>query len=131
MRYLTDTHVLIWAQNNPARLPPAIAGVLGDPTNEVFYSVVSIWEISIKFGLGKLDLLGHTPEEFLDGVRQSGIAVCPLTAETVASSHRLPRRHGDPFDRLLFWQAIREGVVLLCGDSVAQQYVPDGLSVVH
>ena len=131
MRYLADTHILIWAQNQPDRLPPRLAHLIGDPLHDVYFSPVSLWEIAIKFGLGKLDLLGHTPEHFADGVRESGMRCLTVMNQVYASSYRLPRRHNDPFDRLLFWQAIREGVTLLTVDPAAELYRQDGLVILR
>ena len=131
MSYLADTDILIWALNHPDRLSPSIARCLGDPTSQCFYSGVSLWEIALKCHLGKLNLRGHTPEEFLEALDNSFFEPLPLDNQTIASSHRLPRLHGDPFDRLLVWQAISGGQTLLSADQATDQYIPWGLSVTH
>ena len=131
MSYLADTHVLIWALNQPARMPATIAPCLADRTQQCFYSPVSIWEIAIKYNLGKLDLLGHTPEEFLDELDASFFDCLPLDTRVVASSYQLPRLHGDPFDRMLIWQAISSGYTLLSVDRATDRYIPYGLSLLH
>ena len=131
MRHLLDTQVLIWALNRPEALSAAARRILEDSGNECFYSPVSLWEISIKYGLGKLDLLGHTPEEFHAEVVRGFLTCLPLDNRVLVSSHRLPRLHGDPFDRLLIWQAIASGCVFLSADRATDSYVPHGLSVVH
>jgi len=131
MNYLADTHILIWALNQPTRMPATIAQCLADRTQQCFYSPVSIWEIAIKYGLGKLDLLGHTPEEFLDELESSFFECLPLDPRVVATSHQLPRLHGDPFDRMLIWQAICADCTLLSADPATDQYVPHGLAVLH
>jgi PIN domain nuclease of toxin-antitoxin system len=129
--YLADTHVLLWALNDPGRLSPAMAAILADTTTDVFYSPASLWEIAIKFGLGKLDLLGHTPEDVAAALEDSLYDTLPLDPLTLASSHRLPRRHKDPFDRLLIWQAIRSDLVLLSADASVDAYAEDGLRRLH
>jgi PIN domain nuclease of toxin-antitoxin system len=129
--YLLDTHVLIWALNAPGRLSPALRKVLADDDATVHYSPASLWEIAIKFGLGKLDLRGHTPEEFHEAVEASLFPPLVLDPGALASSHRLPRRHRDPFDRLLVWQAIRAGLVLLSADEALDAYAEDGLAVLR
>jgi PIN domain nuclease of toxin-antitoxin system len=126
-RYLADTHILIWTVNQPERLPPTVKGALSDPAGQACFSPVSIWEIAIKHSLGKLDLNGHSPEELLGQILASGFTCERPSVETIASSHRLPRRHKDPFDRLIVWQAISQGLTLLSVDSVAALYAQDGL----
>jgi PIN domain nuclease of toxin-antitoxin system len=127
MLCLADTHVLIWAVARPERLPAAVREILENPANNVGFSPVSLWEISIKFALGKLDLGGREPEALLQVIRDSGFAELPVTADTVATSHHLARRSRDPFDRLLIWQAIQTGAVFLTADQAAGLYVEDGL----
>jgi len=131
MSYLADTHVLIWALNQPGKASTAIRSCLADPVQPCFYSPLSIWEMAIKYGIGKLDLHGHTPEEFLAELETSLFDCLPLDNQVIATSHQLPRLHGDPFDRLLIWQAISTGCTLLSADPATDQYVPHGLSVVH
>ncbi|MDR1151400.1 MAG: type II toxin-antitoxin system VapC family toxin [Bifidobacteriaceae bacterium] len=127
VHYLADTHVLIWATTDPGRLPSAIGDILTDPRHTIGFSPVSLWEISIKFALGKLDLGGHTPDELAYVIRDSGFREYSVTSETFATSHRLPRRTEDPFDRLLIWQAIQAGTIFLTADHAVAQYVQDGL----
>jgi len=129
--YLTDTHILIWALNDPARISATIRQCLADDEQRCLYSPVSLWEISIKYALGKLDLRGHTPEEFLDALQSSFFEPLPLDDRTITSSYQLRRRHGDPFDRLLIWQAIVNECTLLSADQATDQYAEDGLVVIH
>jgi PIN domain nuclease of toxin-antitoxin system len=131
MNYLADTHVIVWALNQPDRLSPAIRGILAEPGNPIFYSPISLWELAIKYGLGKLDLRGHTPEEFLIELDHSFFRSASLNNAILASAHHLPRHHKDPFDRLLIWQAIQMGATLLSADGAIDAYVADGLLVIH
>jgi len=131
MTYLADTHILIWAQNSPGKLSPTIKDCLDDRSEMCYFSPVSLWEIAIKYGLGRLNLNGHTPEEFLEELDKSFFDCLPLDNSVIASSHKLPRLHGDPFDRLLIWQAISSGCTLLSADKATDAYVAHGLSVVH
>jgi PIN domain nuclease of toxin-antitoxin system len=127
MECLADTHVLIWAVNNPSRLPKAIAEAITEPNNVVYFSPVSAWEIAIKFALGKLDLAGTKPEDLLELIVESGFRELTPSALDFATAHRLPRHHGDPFDRMLAWQAIRTGTTLLTADRAMEAYAIDGL----
>ena len=131
MRYLADTHVLLWAFEKKSKLSPGMIAALEDRNSEVLYSPASLWEISIKYGLGKLQIHGVTPEEFLEELDKSFFDCLPLDNSVIASSYKLPRLHGDPFDRLLIWQAVSSGATLLSADPATDAYVAHGLSVVH
>ncbi|MDR3036856.1 MAG: type II toxin-antitoxin system VapC family toxin [Coriobacteriales bacterium] len=131
MRYLADTQILLWSFNQPHRLSPHVATILGDEDASVYYSPVSIWEIAIKYRLGKLDLCGHTPEEFALELENSFYRRKELSDACLASSYRLPRHHKDPFDRMLFWEAITSDFVLLSADGASNLYHAEGLQVIH
>jgi len=131
MTFLADTHILIWALNFPTKVSPTIKQCLSSRSQKCLYSPVSLWEIAIKYGLGKLDLLGHTPEEFLAELDASFFECLPLDNTTIVTSYQLPRLHGDPFDRMLIWQAISSGCTLLSADAATDQYAPYGLAVLH
>lgn len=131
MRYLADTHILLWAFESAKKISPTIADALHDRHGEVFFSPVSLWEISIKYQLGKLAIHGVTPEEFLAELESSFFEPLPLDTHAIVTSYQLPRLHGDPFDRMLIWQAITSGCTLLSADLATNQYVPHGLAVLH
>lgn len=93
-----------------------------DPENEVFLSAVSVWEISVKHGLGRLPL-PEPPERFVPLQRERhGIDVLPLEEEAALYLNRLPSSHRDPFDRMLICQAIVHGMVILTPDELVTQY---------
>ncbi|MDR0514590.1 MAG: type II toxin-antitoxin system VapC family toxin [Coriobacteriaceae bacterium] len=127
MSYLADTCILIWALNQPQRLTHSVRAILEDTASSVYYSPISLWEIAIKHGMDKLDLRGHTPEEFLEGLQASFFQCLPLEAMRLASSYRLPKHHRDPFDRMLFWEAIENRLILLSADSSCEPYQAEGL----
>jgi PIN domain nuclease of toxin-antitoxin system len=129
MRLLVDTHILVWAVASPNRIRPAVAQALTAVSNQAYVSAISLWEISIKAGIGKLDLGGTSPDELLSVALASGFTPLPVAVETCAGSWRLPRRHGDPFDRLLVWQAIETGMTLVSADTAIEAYVQDGLDL--
>jgi PIN domain nuclease of toxin-antitoxin system len=131
LKYLADTHVLLWALNQPQRLSRGIRSILEDEATTVCYSSISLWEIAIKHGLGKLDLLGHSPEEFLAELERSFFVHRPLDPHSLISSYHLPSHHRDPFDRMLIWEAIRNNLVLLSADGKSDAYAEDGLKVAH
>lgn len=127
---LLDTHAFLWAVFDPQRLGHKAAEVAGDPGNRVWVSVVTLWEISLKHALGKLELENVLPEDFPDIAEKTGFDLLPLAPADAASFHRLPRLgHKDPFDRLLIWQAIRQKLHLVSGDAAFSAYRKHGLKV--
>ena len=132
MTYLLDTHTLLWSRLEPSKLSPAHKRALGDTHRIKAMSAISIWEISLKFSLGKLDLGGHTPEEFLSTALQVGFEVIAPLPEHLASFHNLPAvpGHKDPFDRMLIWQAIQSKLTFLSNDPHMVNYQPHGLTLV-
>ena len=101
MRLLLDTHVVLWAVTDAAALPMRFRAALQDGRTELFVSAVSVWEVSIKTGLGKLDV----PQDLWDRVAEAGCAALPVTWAHARAVQGLPLHHADPFDRLLIAQA--------------------------
>jgi PIN domain nuclease of toxin-antitoxin system len=96
--------------------------------NDVAVSVVSFWEISLKYTLGKLELHAVEPDDLPDYTRQMGIDILPIDPSEAASFHKLPTlRHKDPFDRLIIWQAIQRKITLISKDREFKDYLKFGL----
>lgn len=130
MNCLLDTHALLWTLFDPKRLGENAAIQIRDPDNSIFVSVVTFWEISLKYATGKLELGNVTPDEFPKLSRQSGFDILPLADTDAATFHRLPRmEHKDPFDRLIIWQAISRKLTLVSQDSAFRTYRAQGLKV--
>ena len=129
MKYLLDTHVLLWSFLDTGKLSAEIKSVLLDEYNDVHYSPISLWEISIKYSLKKLSLSGGTPEDFFGVLEDSFLVCAAINNDDLVSVYRLPAHHKDPFDRLLIWQAIRNNFVLLSADNSMESYKKDGLKV--
>ncbi len=128
MKALIDTHVLLWALFEPKRISLPAKKAVETVSNEVFVSAVSFWEISLKYQLGKLELNGCFPDELPEQVRAMGLEIEEVSADLMASFYRLPvEKHKDPFDRLLAWQAIQEGMVLITKDPAFSTYQSAGL----
>ncbi len=132
MIYLLDTHYVLWSLFEPSKLPESVRQILENDTDTKFISAVSLWEISLKYTLGKLDLGGTDPGKLLDVLLEAGFEVAELESRLLATYHNLPRKadHRDPFDRLLIWQAISSGYTLLTQDKDIEQYRADGLRLV-
>lgn len=116
MTLLLDTHVLLWAIYQPARIPENWVSKLVDRSNPVFFSAASIWEIAIKSSLERPDFL-HDADRTLQLARQTGFVELPVSGEVAARVRELPWHHRDPFDRLLIAQAKQMPARLLTADS--------------
>jgi PIN domain nuclease of toxin-antitoxin system len=131
MKFLLDTHTLLWALFEPTRLGRKGAEILGNADETIFVSVVSFWELSLKYAIGKLELGNVTPDDFPSLVRQAGFEVLPLAEADAATFHHLPRlEHKDPFDRLLIWQAISRKLTFISQDKACAAYKKQGLKVI-
>lgn len=117
MRLLLDTHLLLWALAAPSKLSENARKQIED--SEVYASAASIWEISIKSALGKLDA---DPAEILAAVEPAGFAMLPITGTHAAKVAELPPLHKDPFDRMLVAQALCEPMILYTNDEVMGPY---------
>src|SRR3954463_10317494 len=113
MRLLADTCTFIWMSSSPDRLSARARTLLVDPSNEVFLSSVSAWEIAVKYRLGHLQLR-ETPDRFVLPSREApGWDALPLDEDSVLQVLRLPALHRDPFDRMLVCQAIVHGLAIV------------------
>jgi PIN domain nuclease of toxin-antitoxin system len=121
MQLLLDTHVLLWALGDVARLDDATRDALEDPANEVFFSAASIWEIAIKARLGRVDF-DRRPGEVARGARATGFVELPVRADAAERVEALPLHHRDPFDRLLVAQAMTGPLRLYTADAALTRY---------
>ncbi|MBI3529688.1 MAG: type II toxin-antitoxin system VapC family toxin [Betaproteobacteria bacterium] len=119
MRLLIDTHLLLWWLAGGVRLPRRARGFLADTSNQVFFSAASIWEVSIKAALGKIEADSN---EMLVALRSGGFEELPVTGRHASAVMRLPDHHRDPFDRMLVAQSLVESLVLLTDDRVLSKY---------
>ena len=122
MRLLLDTCTFLWAVSDPSRLSPRGAALIVDPSNDVFLSSVSAWEIGVKYGLAQLQLR-EPPDRYVPAEREAhGFEPLALDEESVLHVSRLPALHRDPFDRMLICQAIVHGMAILTPDPLVTQY---------
>ncbi|MEQ1747720.1 MAG: type II toxin-antitoxin system VapC family toxin [Saprospiraceae bacterium] len=128
--YLLDTHTLLWSIFESHRLPPTVQQTIRDPAQNILVSAVSLWEISLKYRLGKLHLDGYNPSELVDTCQQMQYAMLPLSPLDAATYHQVGSDfHKDPFDRMLIHQAIQHKLILLTKDPIVRQYAVEGLQV--
>lgn len=123
MRLLLDTHVALWATTEPERIPPSIAELIADQSNEVFVSVASLWEIAIKRSSGRNP--GAMPISAVDAELEFAavdFALLNVTPTHAIAVETLPPIHRDPFDRLIVAQALSEPLRLVTHDAVLARY---------
>lgn len=122
MRHLLDAHTLIWALDDPSRLGRRAIAVLEDTAHELTISIGTIWELSIKTGLGKLSLSLPYRQWMERALADLGLAVSPITLDFAERQMALPSHHRDPFDRLLVAQCLVESIPIVSADSVFERY---------
>ena len=115
---------------HPEKLSCHARATILNAANDIHVSVVTFWEVSLKFALGKIELQDITPEELPDVAIQMGFTLLTLAPQDAATFYQLPRfQHKDPFDRMLVWQSICQNLTLLSKDPALRQYQPHGLRV--
>jgi PIN domain nuclease of toxin-antitoxin system len=117
MRLLLDTNVLLWVLSGGSRLAPYRAAV-ADPANTVFFSAVSVAEVSLKSSLGKLEV----EDGYVEALAASGYLELPFTAAHGEALASLEWRHRDPFDRMLIAQAIADNLTVATADRAFAAY---------
>jgi PIN domain nuclease of toxin-antitoxin system len=120
VKFLLDTHFLIWISIDDRRISRRARTVLNDQANELVFSSASLWEIAIK-RTRRADF-GYDPREFRRQLILNGYEELPVHGPHVVSIDALPPIHKDPFDRLLIAQAMVEGITLLTADAMIARY---------
>lgn len=113
IRYLLDTHIILWWLTSPEKVVPKVRKIISDRKNKIFLSSVSFWEMAIKQSLGRLTV----PKNVLEVLISEGFEILHLTAEEGLSVSDLPFIHNDPFDRILIIQAKLNNLVFITNDS--------------
>jgi PIN domain nuclease of toxin-antitoxin system len=121
VKLLLDTCTFLWLAGGRS-LSPAAAAAVRDPSNDVFLSAVSAWEIVTKNRTGRLPL-PESPDRLIPTERQlRGVTALPFDEESALQGLRLPPLHRDPFDRMLIAQAIALGLAIVTPDPAIAQY---------
>jgi len=118
MHILLDTRVLIWWHEKNPRLNKKMRDIIADDANEVFVSIVTLWEIAIKLSSKKIKLTVSRKMEAL----QDNFILLDLDILDVQRVMELPWIHRDPFDRMLIAQAKRENLYLMTDDAAILRY---------
>lgn len=131
MNYLLDTHILIWSLLDSEKLSKTILDIISNQENKIFVSTVSLWEISIKYKLGKLTFDNFEPNLLFEYMKQLGFDFITLEPLETLNSYKLPlvENHKDPFDRLLIYQAIKRDLIIISKDNKFIEYSNVGLKL--
>ena len=121
MRYLLDTHLLLWAGQEPERLSSAAHNLMRDESNTLFFSAASLWEVAIKASLKRQDF-EIDPDDFHGKLLANSYIELPVSAAHAVTFRSIAPRHKDPFDRMLLAQAIHEKLTLVTVDRVLGGY---------
>lgn len=124
MKYLLDTHALIWFLEGDERLTVTAKSIICNDDTDIYVSIVSLWEMAIKISLGKLEL-SQSLEQIIARLPQQAITLLPVQTTHVVTLLSLPFEHRDPFDRLLIAQALRENMKLMSNEVLFLRYGVD------
>ena len=118
MRYLLDTHVVLWWYLDLPKLERRHKQIIADNGNELYVSAAAIWEIEVKRRNGKLDC----PIDMMERIKADGFTILPIMAEHLVPLRTIPPIHNDPFDRLMVCQSIVEKIPLISYDPNVNAY---------
>ncbi len=118
MKYLLDTHVILWWLTTPEAIHAKARKIISDKENEIFISSVSFWEMAIKKSVGRLTL----PHNLIETISTEGFKTLPILPEEGLGVADLPFLHADPFDRLLVIQAKMNDLVIISRDAKIIEY---------
>ncbi len=124
MKALLDTHAFLWWISDDCRLSDRAREFIGDGRNELFFSAASGWEISIKAGLGRLEVPGDLQRFIADQLSRNAIKVLPIYLSHTLHTRVLPDHHRDPFDRILAAQSLVDRAPLATADDTILTHLP-------
>jgi PIN domain nuclease of toxin-antitoxin system len=133
MKYLLDTHILIWTLTDNSKLSSAVRTILADETNEFFFSMESVREMILKAKTGKLTLPADIDSLLFELQDEFGIRLLTVKPKHLRQLYALetPANHKDPFDHLLICQAIAEKLIMISADRNFPYYRIQGLQLVE
>ncbi len=121
MKLLLDTHAFIWFVENDENLPHNLKIEIEKPTNEIYVSLVSLWEIAVKVSLNKLSMSIDIPS-LINKIDACGFLILPIFSEHIVLVSSLPFHHRDPFDRMLIAQTLCEKITIVSKDGFFSEY---------
>lgn len=122
MKILLDTHIFLWWADNSRNLSSGIINLIKNPDNEIYLSMVSLWEIQIKLSLGKLKLSVDIEDLVKLQKDKNFFRIMTIKETHIYKLAELPMIHTDPFDRLLIAQTITEKMSIITMDNQIKKY---------
>jgi PIN domain nuclease of toxin-antitoxin system len=123
VKFLVDTHTFLWMAAEPEKLPARAREVC--ETAELVFSIASVWEIGIKWEMGRLPLPSAPREYIAQQVRRGGMSMLPIQYRHAVTAAGLPMLYKDPFDRMLAAQCLEEGMKCVTRESAIAGYGVD------
>src|SRR4030042_6126820 len=121
MKILLDTHAFIWFVEDDDQFPESLKRIIEKPSNDIYLSIASIWEMAIKIQLKKLDI-EKSIKEIIELVSFNGFELLPILPEHIIKLSSLDFHHRDPFDRIVIAQGLVENQVVVSKDKVFDAY---------
>jgi len=121
MKYLLDTHAIIWYFEDSAELSQTAAELIDDPENSIYICSVSLWEIAIKISLGKLKM-SMPFDELLALIKTRDFNIMQIEYEYLSNLSELPYIHKDPFDRMIVSSALAARMPVITADTNIRKY---------
>ena len=122
MRAILDTHTLLWLVDSPNKLPINIRSLCENEDNELYVSIASFWEISIKMSIGRIDLAEDALIRLKNWCNENAVVILPISLHHCCEVQVLPFHHRDPFDRLIISQAICDDLSVISIDEYFPKY---------
>jgi PIN domain nuclease of toxin-antitoxin system len=132
MKLLLDTHTLLWSLGKTNELSQRALKELKDVNNNIFVSAISLWEIALKYSIGKLIIEEMDIQNIPEYCETMGFELIPLDPIDALNSFQIPLKenHKDPFDRMLIYQCVKRNYTLLSKDAKLEYYKSDGLQYI-
>jgi len=121
MQYLLDSHTFLWYISGSGELSSKAKEIIGTPDSELLISIASLWEISLKHSLGKLEIKG-TYDSIADDLTENDIEILPIDFIHTKVQTKLHHYHKDPFDRIIIAQALSENIDIISKDEIFDLY---------
>ncbi len=132
MNIIIDTHILVWSILESHKLKKSEIELLLDQRNNIFVSIVSLWEISLKYSIGKLKLTNIKPDEIPDLTKKIGFMLLNLRVEEATEFYKMENEKVlDPFDKMLMFQAIKNDFKFFTKDNEIKKHPPESLKILE